>query len=97
MPRLLPFLVYLGLVTFALSSAWQRPERDPYGVPKWLWALIIVFLPYVGAIAWILLNRRRPDSGPTRQSRPIAPDDDPEYLAWLREQSRRRRQSGEKG
>ncbi|WP_062299013.1 PLD nuclease N-terminal domain-containing protein [Demequina maris] len=95
MARVLPLLVYLGLVIYALSDAMQRPEKDPYGVSKWLWAAIIVLLPYVGAIGWILLSRTRPDSGPQRRSEPVAPDDDPEYLAWLREQSRRKRQSGE--
>ncbi|WP_062462801.1 PLD nuclease N-terminal domain-containing protein [Demequina soli] len=95
MGRVLPFLLYLGLVTYALSDAMQRPERDPYGLPKWLWAAIIVLLPYVGALAWIVLSRTRPDPAPEQRGRPVAPDDDPEYLAWLREQARRRKGTGE--
>ncbi|WP_062518833.1 PLD nuclease N-terminal domain-containing protein [Demequina silvatica] len=95
MGRILPLLVYLGLVTYALSDALQRPEKAPYGVSKWMWAAIIVLLPFVGAIGWILLSRLRPDSGSERRAEPVAPDDDPEYLAWLRDQARRKKQSGE--
>ncbi len=95
MTRVLPLLVYLGLVVYALSDMLQRPEKAPYGVPKWGWVLVIVLLPYLGAIGWIILARTGPESTGQGRPKPIAPDDDPEYLAWLREQSRRRRKSGE--
>lgn len=95
MLRYLPVLLYLGLVIYALADALQRPEKDPYGVPKWGWVLVIVLLPFLGALGWIVLSRTRPDSAGQGRPHPIAPDDDPEYLSWLREQSRRRRQRGE--
>jgi len=95
MLKVLPLLVYLGLVIYTLSDAMQRPEKEPYGIPKWGWVFIIVLLPFLGALGWIVLSRTRPDQPPTRRTKPIAPDDDPEYLAWLREQARRRRQTGE--
>ncbi|WP_296666210.1 PLD nuclease N-terminal domain-containing protein [Demequina sp.] len=94
MARVLPFLIYLGLVIYALSDALQRPEKEPYGLPKWAWAGVIVLLPYLGAVAWILVSRTRPEQPPQGRAHPIAPDDDPEYLSWLREQARRRRESG---
>ncbi|WP_062383628.1 PLD nuclease N-terminal domain-containing protein [Demequina iriomotensis] len=94
MLKVLPLLVYLGLVIYALADVWQRPEREPYGVTKGLWTAIVLFLPFVGALAWIVLKLLRPDSGPAPRKGPVAPDDDPEYLAWLREQGRRKRRSG---
>lgn len=95
MARVLPLLVYLGLVIYALADSLQRPEKEPYGIPKWGWTLIIILLPYLGALGWIILSRTRPDSGGRPRTEPRAPDDDPEYLAWLREQTRRRRRRGE--
>lgn len=95
MLRALPILIYLGLMIYALSDMFQRPEKEPYGVPKWAWLLLIVLLPYLGALGWIILARTRPDSDPQMRREPKAPDDDPEYLAWLREQAKRRRQRGE--
>lgn len=88
-------LLYIGLVVYALSDMLQRPEKDPYGFAKWAWALAIVLLPFLGALLWILASRSRPSAPPAPRREPIAPDDDPEYLAWLREQSKRRKQSDE--
>ena len=95
MLRVLPLLIYLGLVVYTLSDMLQRPEKEPYGFPRWAWGAAIVLLPFLGAIAWLLVSRGRPSQPPTGRREPIAPDDDPEYLAWLREQSKRRRESGE--
>lgn len=95
MLRYLPVLLYVGLVIYALADMTQRPDKAPYGVPKWGWAVIIVVVPVLGAGAWIALSKFYPDQPTQGRTRPSAPDDDPEYLAWLRDQARRRRQSGE--
>ncbi|SEJ13488.1 PLD nuclease N-terminal domain-containing protein [Demequina mangrovi] len=94
MLKVLPLLAYIGLVIYALSDLWQRPDREPYGVSRGLWTAMIIFLPFIGALAWIVVSMLRPDNGTDRRSGPVAPDDDPEYLAWLREQTRRKRKSG---
>ncbi|MDN4478021.1 PLD nuclease N-terminal domain-containing protein [Demequina lignilytica] len=86
-------LLYLGLVVYALSDMLQRQEKRPYGFAKWAWTLAIVLLPYLGAILWILAARTGPSTPPATRREPVAPDDDPEYLAWLREQSKRKRGS----
>jgi hypothetical protein len=87
--RYLPILVYVALAVYCVTDAVQHPQRNPYGLPKWAWVLIIVVFPYIGAITWLVLKFTRGDGG--QRSQPLAPDDDPEYLRWLREQERRRK------
>ncbi|MEV6285066.1 PLD nuclease N-terminal domain-containing protein [Kribbella sp. NPDC051770] len=86
--RYLPFLISLALTVYALFSCIQtRTEDVPY-LPKLVWLVLIVFVPFAGPIVWLLLSRnaRRPEP-PTRRapsaSRPVAPDDDPDFLATL--------------
>lgn len=71
-------------------------------MPKILWLVVVILLPSIGAVAWLLLGRpigaglrpgdtspRRPPSRPS--PRPLAPDDDPLFLARLDEETRRLR------
>jgi hypothetical protein len=97
MLRLLPFALYIVLVVYCLADALQRPEDSPYSLPKWAWVLIILLIPYVGAGAWLFLKFTGSTSGSSRtEQRGMGPDDDPDYLMWLREQERRRRHQGDK-
>jgi hypothetical protein len=83
-------LLYVGPAAYAIADALQHRDHEPYGLPKPLWVIIILLFPLVGAGAWILLTvRSRQPSQPN--SRPHGPDDDPDYLVWLREQERRRK------
>jgi hypothetical protein len=102
---ILPLLV-VGLALYALLDLFGSEEDERGGLPRWLWAVIIVLLPVFGPVAWIIVKRsarrasggggpssrpgRRP-SGPKRPSGPVAPDDDPEFL-WRLEQEKRRRE-----
>ncbi|WNM24193.1 PLD nuclease N-terminal domain-containing protein [Demequina capsici] len=104
--RALIYLAYIGLVVYCLADAIQHPDSHPYRLPKWAWIVIILVFPLVGAGAWLLLKftydggqgdgARRDGHGPGGRgtSGPVAPDDDPDYLRWLRDQERRRRQEG---
>lgn len=92
MLRILPFLLYVMLVVYCLADAIQHPEDSPYSLPKWAWVVIILLFPYVGAGVWLFLkvtNGRADRRGP--ELRGTGPDDDPDYLLWLREQERRRK------
>lgn len=89
MVRYLPFLISLGLSIYALISCIQTRKEDVPYLPKLVWVVLIVFVPYVGPIVWILVSwrsraaqRPRPVSS-TPKSRPVAPDDDPDFLASL--------------
>jgi len=100
--RYLPFLINLFLSIYALFSCIQTRDEDVPHLPKLIWILLIVLVPFVGPITWILMSRshlRRqsaggPSGGPDRgRSGPAprrpAPDDDPEFLAWLDRDRRR--------
>ena len=52
------------------------------GVPRWVWMLIIVLLMPIGGALWFIIGRGR--RGHTR--RPVAPDDDPDFLNRLASQ-----------
>jgi hypothetical protein len=89
--RFLPFLISLVLTVYALFSCIQTPDEDVPHLPKLLWIVLIVFVPFAGPIVWLLMARaqgrrqepavrRRPSAPP---SRPPAPDDDPDFLKSL--------------
>jgi hypothetical protein len=103
--RYLPFLISLVLTIYALFSCIQTEDEDVPHLPKLLWVLLIVLVPFVGAITWLLMSRSHArkrqarttgsrgsyGAGPARRS--TAPDDDPEFLAWLDRNRKRREQS----
>lgn len=105
MARVLLVLLAVGLAVYALVDLSSSDEDERGGIPKGLWVVLIVLLPFVGGIAWILVRRSqrsatrygsggrfaagRPGPGRRRRSGPVAPDDDPEFL-WRLEQEQRR-------
>lgn len=84
-------IAYVALVAWCITDVLQHPSDSPHGLPRYLWVLIIVIAPYVGAAAWLLLKLKGRGPAPESGGRQVPPDDDPEYLRWLREQERRRR------
>ncbi|WP_433874725.1 PLD nuclease N-terminal domain-containing protein [Sinomonas atrocyanea] len=87
MLRVLPYLLVLvfwlyGMVDCALSD--RRQVRG--GLSKTTWFLISV-LPVVGIVLWFALGRPRGTTPPRADKgqgrRPVAPDDDPDFLRGL--------------
>lgn len=82
----------LGLMIYALVDCVRYDKDMPVGLPKGVWVLAIVLLPTVGAIGWLVVSRvtlsdekaAHTPAAPQRRG-PIAPDDDPEFLASLHE------------
>ena len=91
MVRFLPFLISLVLSVYALFSCIQTPDEDVPHLPKLVWIVLIVFVPFAGPIVWLLMSRahaNRQDTVVRRQpprptARPVAPDDDPDFLKSL--------------
>ena len=101
MIRVLPFLIELILVVFCLVDCIQADQRRIRNLPRWAWVLAILIVPIVGCIARLLAGRpprsspssQRPSPSTSASSgfpgierpRPVAPDDDPEFLSKLKQ------------
>ncbi len=90
MRYLLFTVLWIGLAVYSIVDILNQRDDSPFGLPKPLWVIIVVLAPLIGSLVWIALRwLGRPGARPEPRA-PLAPDDDPEYLTWLREQERRR-------
>ncbi len=90
MGRALPFVVAIALTIYALVDCAQTEPTAVRGLRKPAWMVVIVLLNVVGALAWLVAGRPRRRPGGFGRSmppprRPLAPDDDPDFLRRLRE------------
>jgi hypothetical protein len=100
MLRLLPVLLLIGLTVYALIDCLSTERAQVRNLPRIAWVFVILVFPLIGSLAWLFAGRpvqtavpdaaRRTTSTPAR--RPLAPDDDPEFLRKL---SRERRDDEE--
>ncbi|HTE75027.1 MAG TPA: PLD nuclease N-terminal domain-containing protein [Actinomycetes bacterium] len=97
MLKVLLYLLPLALAIYALVDLVQTKDDEIQGLPKLAWVGLIVVFWVIGPIAWLLAGKRggrsflpdpqaRAAGGPTR-GRPVAPDDDPDFLRGLGRQS----------
>lgn len=87
------FLAQITLAVFALIGCLSAENEDIRALPRVAWILIILLFPLVGSIAWFAAGRpvqahSRPGTwqmggGFPKSQRPVAPDDDPEFLRSL--------------
>jgi hypothetical protein len=88
MGRLLFFIVAaVVLDVFAIVDLAVIDRRRVRSFNKLVWVLIIVAVPFVGALLWFVVGRGRADRGTV--SRQVAPDDDPAFLRTLNEDEER--------
>lgn len=96
----------VGLTLYTLLDAVRTPAHEARTLPKWLWVLVTLLFPVVGPIMWLILGR--PKAQPAAGTRPgfgqrrsalapsvSSPDDDEEYLRWLKAKAERERRSRE--
>ncbi|WBB72432.1 PLD nuclease N-terminal domain-containing protein [Micromonospora sp. WMMD1128] len=90
------FLAQVVLAAGALISCLSAEDGQVKALPRLVWVFVILFFPIVGSIAWFVAGRERP-TGPAGSAsggsaaparRPLAPDDDPDFLASLDKRSR---------
>ncbi|MGW3893404.1 PLD nuclease N-terminal domain-containing protein [Micromonospora chokoriensis] len=96
------FLVQIVLAVCALISCLSAEEGQIRALPRIAWVLIILFFPLVGSIAWFIVGREPtpgarkgwPGTGGTERQRPrpVAPDDDPEFLRSVEERAQQQDQ-----
>lgn len=75
-------LIVLALDVFAIVDVILIEQRRVRAVPKFVWIILIVLVPVVGAILWFFTGRASASGG--SQLRTVAPDDDPSFLRNLR-------------
>lgn len=96
MLRYLPFLLELIMLVYCLVDCAQTDESRVRNLPKLAWIVLIIIFPIVGGIAWLVAGRPVrtgravpwPSTGTAgypeyQRPRPVAPDDDPQFLAQL--------------
>ncbi len=74
-------LILALLVVYCMVEVAQADPGRVRLMPRWLWAVLIIALPGLGAIGWLVFGR--PVRRQPPQTRPPAPDDDPDFLRGL--------------
>ncbi len=100
--RYLPVLLWIALLVYCSIDLAQSDAAHVRRLPRPVWLLIVLVVPFLGPLAWLLAGRPARPGGRVRFSsargRPSAPDDDPEFLAAIarsnqqRERERRHRE-----
>ncbi|MEE1816416.1 PLD nuclease N-terminal domain-containing protein [Streptomyces sp. SP18ES09] len=96
MLRALMFILPLALTIYAFIDCLNTPEEETRHLQKVVWVLIILLFPIVGPVVWLVAGKARhaPAGGRTpsewhsgRRGRWVAPDDNPEFLKSLRDET----------
>ncbi len=100
MGRFVLGVAILTLYIYAIVDLARSPSREVRLLPKWLWVVVVVLVVIAGPALYIALGRPRVDYPPSGGDGgggsggrgpgprgPVAPDDDPEFLKRLDEQS----------
>ena len=85
---LLSFLLLLALTAIAMISCLSAEAGTVRGLPRGLWVVLILFVPLIGPVLYFVFGRPQRGDGlgtgvPPAPSRPLAPDDDPDFLYRL--------------
>ncbi|GAA3374060.1 PLD nuclease N-terminal domain-containing protein [Streptomyces sannanensis] len=98
MIRSLPYILSIALTIFAFIDCLNTPEDEIKHLPKVVWVIVILLFPIVGPIVYLAAGklRRAPAGGGTpsewhrnHRTQFVAPDDNPEFLASLREDNKK--------
>ncbi|MEI8058232.1 MAG: PLD nuclease N-terminal domain-containing protein [Actinomycetes bacterium] len=106
--RFLIYAVAFVVVLYSFIDLIQTPAPLIRALPKWLWFLVIIMIPVVGAVAFLIFGRARESVGagvgvmlPGRRRGTTAPDDDPAFLRRIDDDAwqvrMRKRREGKNG
>ncbi len=105
MARVIPIIIGIALIIYAfIDVARTDSSRMPARISKPVWLLLVAIVPVLGALIWLFFKYQyiftsdykvsggagSPFSRPKKPQGPVAPDDDPEFLARLEARNRRR-------
>ncbi len=96
MGRFLLYAIPAIVTLYALIDAIQTSRSDVRSLPKWVWLVVIILVPFLGAVAWLIAGRQlrqvaaanpagagRLTALGGRRRADVAPDDDPKFLRKL--------------
>jgi hypothetical protein len=86
--RVVLVLVVIGVMIYALVDCWRSDPQDVRLLPRSVWFLVVL-VPLVGGVLWLVAGQPR-EEGTRPRPRPVAPDDDPEFLRRLDLERRKR-------
>lgn len=89
------FLVIWGVFTAVFAAS--APKGTVRVLPKWVWVLACALVPFFGGLVYLMVGRPV-GSGPKpnrRESKIVAPDDDPRFLRDLNERLKSQREKDE--
>jgi hypothetical protein len=85
--RFLPAILLIVLAIYCWIELAQSDPDEVRQLPRGLWALLIA-VPLIGPIGWLLYGRPNGEevvaATPKPRPRPLAPDDDPDFLRRLK-------------
>ncbi len=83
--RFLIAFAVIAVTVYSVIDCVRADDRVRRDLPAWLWVTVIIVLPGVGGAVWLVVSHLagEPRPRPVRRSRPLAPDDDPDFLAGL--------------
>ncbi|HEY6738725.1 MAG TPA: PLD nuclease N-terminal domain-containing protein, partial [Actinopolymorphaceae bacterium] len=88
--RAAPFVIGLILAVFGLVDLALSRSDDVRRLPKSVWFLVVL-VPVAGPVAWFLWGRpQQAAESESTPERPLAPDDDPEFLGTIERQRQAR-------
>ena len=81
-------LIILALLIYSVLDVISTDDALIRNLPKLVWLVLIFFVPVIGPVAWLLLGRPeragfKPGDTAYRGSRPLGPEDSPQFLAGL--------------
>ncbi len=86
MGRVLPIVIAIALLVYALIDCVQTDSVRIKSLNRIWWIAIIVVIPIIGPVLWLLIAKDEARGGPMPPpKRQVAPDDDPEFLRQLRD------------
>jgi hypothetical protein len=86
MRTVLPTILILGLIIYALIDCARADESQVKTLPKWGWLLLIIIVGFpipIGPIAYLIAGRNKPKGRKAPKRRILPPDDDPDFLGKL--------------
>ncbi|GAA3942618.1 PLD nuclease N-terminal domain-containing protein [Microbacterium soli] len=64
------WLMVMALMVFALVDIIRRDDAQVKYMPKFVWLLLVILLPFIGSVLWFGIGREYPEGG-ARFERPV--------------------------